>query len=579
MDDKDRVYSKLWQRIGLFEVWDKSLLAFAVCTTAFLSYAFDMVRLDNYSISWLPVNAISFAFAVLVVLVGVKIAKFTNLNERLRAPLNLLLASGAMGIKNVLTLYFCQFFGIEDSGSFFFRFIGGAAIGASILIIYGNFRGAKIERILILSELKEKEQTLRGFRDNLTELFADEQEEIIQKTTSELLPRLEVLKEKVGVDGAGIELAKEIERLLVEEVRPLSNSLADEARQLKISLPYAEGDDASRLDVRVDLAKSVRPISSGVLVFFAWWMIAQVALPKASIVDVAVATVIYQAILALIQLVVRPLKAVTINQALIFAAVPGTIASLPSYVLLYQIPHEASSKFLLPTFLVVGGWACISFTLAYILDRWRAVAEEQLKNLISQLSKENKLFEQRLWVAQHVWYTLLHGTVQSALTAAAIRSSGKKVLQKTEQDAILSDLNRAIQSLKNPELAEVDFEESLKDLQDTWLEICDISYTVAPEIWSALAKDANARLVTNEVIKEAVSNAVKHGQATKVTIELSLSQDRNIQVDVQNNGTAPKSDRAPGLGSRIFDAVCISYEIKRDESSGLTVFRAIIPLA
>jgi len=182
-------------------------------------------------------------------------------------------------------------------------------------------------------------------------------------------------------------------------------------------------------------------------------------------------------------------------------------------------------------------------------------------------------------VAQHVWYTLLHGTVQSALTAAAIRSSGKKVLQKTEQDAILSDLNRAIQSLKNPELAEVDFEKSLKDLQDTWLEICDISYTVAPEIWSALAKDANARLVTNEVIKETVSNAVKHGQASKVTIELTLSQDRNIQVEVKNNGAAPKSDWTPGLGSGIFDAVCISYELKRDEPSGLTVFRAIIPLA
>jgi two-component sensor histidine kinase len=579
MDDQDKVYSKLWQRIGLFEVWDKSLLAFAISVTALLSYAFDMVRLDNYSLAWLPINALSFAFAIVIVISGVKIAKATNLERRFRAPLNIFLAAVAMGTKNVGTLHLCLVFGIEDPGSVFFRFLGGAAIGVSILLIYSNFRGSKIERMLIMSQLIEKEGVLRGFRNNVSTLFAEEQQEITKKTAAELLPRLQTLREKVELGATGSELAREFERLLVQDVKPLSASLADEAKKLKSSLPSTQAEKAKKLDVRVNLAKSIRPISSGLLVFFAWWMLAQIVIPKSTIIDVVVATLIYQAILAGVQLVVRPVKRATLNQALLFAPLPGTIASLPSYVLFYQIPTEASNKFLLPTFLVVGGWACISFTLAYLLDRGRAVAEEELKKLVNQFSRENKLFEQRLWVAQHVWYTLLHGTVQSALTAAAIRSSGKKVLQKSEQDAILSDLNRAIRSLKNPELAEVDFEKSLKDLQDTWLEICDISYKVAPEIWSALAKDANARLVTNEVVKESVSNAVKHGQASKVTVELSLSHDCNIQVDVQNNGGAQKSDWSPGLGSRIFDAVCLSYEIKRDEPSGLTVFSATIPLA
>lgn len=575
----DKTYLRLWRRLGLFEVWDRPMLFFIVCATALLSYAFDAVRLNNYSWAWIPVNAISLAAATLIGFVGVKLAKGRKLNADERAWFNLVIAATAMGIKNLLTFVLCGVFGIEDSGTLLFRFIGGATIGVSLLVIYSNLRGAKIERLIVQQELLAKERALRGFRENINDSFASEQEELTDRTTAEILPRLLALQEKVELGENGVSLTEEFEQMLKKEVRPLSNNLAREAASLKLSLPEPVEIMPSKLNVKINLALTVRPLATGLLIFISWWMMSQVFLPQATFMDIVVATLIYQALLFLIQLAVRGLKEVTVNVALVFAAIPGTIAAFPSYVLLYQVPHELDQQNLLPTFLIVGAWASLAYSLSYIVDRGREVAEEKLTKVVSQLSRENKIFEQKLWVAQHVWYTLLHGTVQSALTAAAIRAGSNAVLTAAQKQAILQDLNRAIFALKNPTLADVDFAQSLFDLEQTWTGICTITTSIEPELLHSLGEKQDARLVTNEVLKEAVSNAVKHGQATQVTIKLSFSTERDILLEVLNNGEAPQVRELSGIGSKIFDSVCLNYALSRDDTLNQTTFQARIPLA
>ncbi len=574
-----KVYSRLWQRIGLLEIWDRTTLFLAIGIVAILSFAFDVVRLDNYSLGWIPVNAISLGIAIVIVVFGLRIAKSQNLALNERVFFNLTIASIAMGTKNVVTLMLCEFFGIQDSGSLPYRFFGGALIGVSFLILFSNLRGAKIERIAIQNRLLAKERALIDFRENITDIFANEQKALTDRTAVELLPRLLLLQEKVSLGKSGASITKELEQFLRNDVRPLSNSLAKEAASLQLAIPSNVELKPVDLKVRINLARTIRPFSTGLLVGISWTMLAQFAIPQATILDISVATVIYQLLLLLIKFSVRRFTNASVNQALIFAAIPGTIAATPSYYLLYQIPNDLGRQTLLPTFLVVGALASLLFILADVVDRGRAVAEERLAQVVNQFSRENKLFEQKLWVAQHVWYTLLHGTVQSALTTAAIRAGGKNQLTASDQEAIVQDLNRAIVALRNPQAKDVIFENSLLELQQTWSGICSVETKVDPELLTALAGLADARIITNEVVKEAVSNAVKHGGATQATINLSLSADREILVNVSNNGAAPRPGAGAGIGTSIFDAVCLNYELTRDTSSELTQFQARIPLA
>lgn len=578
METTDKVYIKLWQRLALFEVWDRWLLFFSIIVVALLSFSFDAIRLNNFTWNWLPINTIAMAIAVLFVVSAVSIAKSLNLEPRFRSAFNVACAGTAMGLKNVFTLYLCSVFGVLDSGSLLYRFVGGAAIGIGILFIYANLRGAKIERLKVQSELRDKERALIGFRENVADLFREEELELSQRTTAELLPRLLAIRDKVS-KGTGKNLTLDFEKLLKDEIKPLSQSLANEARSLRQAIPQDTESKPEPTEISVPLAKSIRPISTALVVFFSWWMLAQIILPVATVTDVVVATILYQSILFAIQLSVRNLKPVSVNTAIVFAPIPGIIAAFPSYYLFYQIPHELYAKTLLPAFFGIGALACASYAMAYILDRGRELEEQKLKALVSQFTRENKLFEQKLWIAQHVWYTLLHGTVQSAVTAAAIRAGSKDKVSAELQQQIVGDINRAISALKDPVPEKVDFSQSIEALKETWVGISEIKVSIDAKASDLLTQKLDTALVANEVLKEAVSNAVKHGQARLIRIEISQTEDSDLLMVVSNNGKKPRRASESGIGSKIFDSVCLSYELRVNSETDLVDFRAVIPVA
>jgi two-component sensor histidine kinase len=69
----------------------------------------------------------------------------------------------------------------------------------------------------------------------------------------------------------------------------------------------------------------------------------------------------------------------------------------------------------------------------------------------------------------------------------------------------------------------------------------------------------------NEIVKECVSNAIRHGQASKVTVSLFDSQDGSISILVANNGDANLSS-AQGVGSQMLDEVTMSWSRELSES-------------
>jgi two-component sensor histidine kinase len=269
----------------------------------------------------------------------------------------------------------------------------------------------------------------------------------------------------------------------------------------------------------------------------------------------------------------------SVNLALVISPFPGVIASVLPYYLLIQIPHQAQYENLMPVFLVTGGLAFVSLCLAAILDIGRNESEQKLQKLVDQFSRENKLFEQRMWVAQHLWYTLLHGTVQSALTAAMIRSSNKDSLTEADKKAIIQDLNRGIDALRKPAKEEVKLDDALVALKTTWTDIAEIDLSIKPEAKTKIVDSTNGTLVVNELLKEVVSNAVKHGSASKIQINVELNSNGDVAVLVSNNGSKPINVTKTGVGSTLFSNLCTGYSLTWNSSTGTTEFRATIPMA
>lgn len=571
--------TRSWRRFGLTEIWNWGLFWFTASLVALLSYAFDAVRLNNYSLSWIPINLISFSISLGFSVVVVLIARSRKLMHPYMTIVNFFVAAVCMGIKNALTFMLCAPFGIEDQGNVWSRFLGGTVIGIAAFIVYGSVVAGRIDRVKSLGDLATKERALVGFRDNVTELFIEEEQELRERTRRELLPRFEALQQKVELGLDGKTLTSDLLNLLTKEVRPLSAEIARDAESLSRLIPQSLTESKRLPVVKVQLDKMVQPLKSFALTTFAWWLGVALAIPNQGLEQAMIAALVYFACLNVLRFALLAFKPVSIFIALVVLTIVALLAPFASYYLLYQEPHHPTQSPLIAATYVTGGLSVLIFGYSHIFDLSRIVLEDRLKKVVEQFTRENKLFEQKLWIARHVWYTMLHGSVQSALTAASIRASHSKTLSEGDRKAILLDLKRAMDALRNPKKENITLEESLNGLRETWEGICQIHLKVEPSASRAVTSSTDASLVTNEILKESVSNAVKHGSSDEVEITISLDGSSNLEILVSSNGSRPKEKNRSGIGSVLFETLGTVNQLRWNSLTNKTELYIVIPVA
>jgi len=570
--------SRTWNRFGQVEFWGWPAFWFILGVIALLSYSFDAVRLNNYSISWIPINLIAFLASAVVALTLVAVVTYAKVRPPYLTFATLAIAAFAMGVKNGLTFILCAPFGIQDTGTVWGRFVGGLFVGIAIFVVYGSLVATRLERSTTLDLLAAKEQALSGFRENINEMLVEEEEELRTRTQNELLPRFQALQDRVEVGSSVRSLTSDLSKLLTNDVRPLSQELARDARRLAANIPSGSLINRPSIEVKVYPSKMFQPVRTILIASVAWWAILTAAFPGFSLVTQAEGAAIYLASLTLIKVILLPLKSVSTWWAWMIATLGAFVATLPSYYWFFQIPHSPIKSPLISTMFVSGCWIILYFSNSYILDLERAALESKLKDVVTKFSFENKLFEQKLWISRHIWYTLLHGTVQSALTAASIRASGKKSLSVSDREAIASDLKRAIDALRNPVLAHISLEESLFSMRQTWQGICEIEVKVGSKTEELINSSQETVLVVNEILKEALSNSVKHGQATLAKMLIRGNKTEGLEILVINNGTKPINNFGSGIGTQIFDTLCISHDLTWNNETKETELLVQIPV-
>jgi signal transduction histidine kinase len=142
---------------------------------------------------------------------------------------------------------------------------------------------------------------------------------------------------------------------------------------------------------------------------------------------------------------------------------------------------------------------------------------------------------------------------------------------------ILSDLQRALDSLKEPWTNGRNLGTSLAEIQSAWEDICTITYEIDEDVTIQTSQDDISQRIINEVLKEIVSNAVRHGNASNVEIKVSL-EGNALGVFASNDGSKPTFDGSESVGSRMLDAFCLERRLLWNNESKQTEFRALIPI-
>jgi signal transduction histidine kinase len=194
---------------------------------------------------------------------------------------------------------------------------------------------------------------------------------------------------------------------------------------------------------------------------------------------------------------------------------------------------------------------------------WRnqlARLDNTRRNAAFQLSEARR----RAWLRQrHLTHTL-HSSVQSRVLAESrLVGSGAGSLSSAEQRRSRGTLDMVIDAIDDDPSVSIDALGGIVDMVAFWKGMCEISLTVQPELLSTVdAETAESVLI---VTSEMISNAVRHGTATSMSIEIHRDTPDTIRVHAVNNGRGLGDEHRPGLGMSLYDELSTEWQIPPGE--------------
>ena len=185
----------------------------------------------------------------------------------------------------------------------------------------------------------------------------------------------------------------------------------------------------------------------------------------------------------------------------------------------------------------------------------RRIANE-LEQLTRQLSQELVHLRQAQWYHERSLSRALHGQLQSAVTVAAIRLD-RALADGAVPPELMAEIRESITgqidvlSAAGPQPATID--QLASRLTTTWSRVCNVSLDIDETARAALDNDDILRSTVTEIMTEAVSNSIRHGDAKHVQITLDVDTSDQVRLRVDDDGVGQVPTNGQGLGSTFLD--------------------------
>jgi signal transduction histidine kinase len=245
-------------------------------------------------------------------------------------------------------------------------------------------------------------------------------------------------------------------------------------------------------------------------------------------------------------------------------------------ILLFVGYPEQSAQF-------VALMTLITLTFTIFAVGLEAVQEHNRSDFLAQIAKNNTrierglgLLNQRVWVEKRRWALTIHGTVQASLTAALARLKAGD-LSAADLDKISKHVVQAKKGLSGPKAKSFDLKLAIKQQKKTWDGIMNVQVATNGPEFENLTADLWAGFCANEIIKEGLSNAFRHGSAKKAVVKFQSEKPGFVTIEISNQGKALSKSKSSGLGSQLLDEIAYPWSITRQPKTG-TVLRAQIPV-
>jgi signal transduction histidine kinase len=440
----------------------------------------------------------------------------------------------------------------------------------SVLVSNGSRSAKKLDELE--SQIVLLQESLIGLREQL----ATQKAELIGRVKSLVYPMVQDLIAKVDssrASGSVVEAVSSLKTAVDDELRPLSLSLSNDNQGFVLT-QLRPTKSRFRLFTRV-----TEPIEVSSLFSPTWMAVLMVLFAGPTATHVFGASGTMQLLVGAmtvflgLHLAAYLLRGRWLSQELSFltvmvaCALIGLVADLAvSFSPLNSVDYRPGR---LVAFMVILG---LVFFIGQLYQFQRDIAERQLVEINDRLEKLTASARRELWVYRKKVATVLHGPVQARLYASAIRLTQAKRITKPLIDRVSRELGEAMAELDFEQIPRESMRQVMRQIIDVWSGNCEIFAAISKDVYLLAKKNPDFADAYVEVMREAVSNAVKHSKATEIEIESSISGDM-VSMQITNNGSLPDKNISRGYGSRLYDELTYSWSLSSAQD-GKTKFEA-----
>ncbi len=562
-----------------FSVWLWSA-PFSLLTTI----VFDRARFGGDFSQWILVGSLGHVTALLGGFIAVTIfgKPFFSTIRRVTA---LYVAVGAW--RGIVVASFLDITEIVPNPEYFYRVTRGGITFFTIFCFTSLLVSVLNERVAVFQELRDVREDLIKTRQNASTYIEEAEVEVQEILDRDIYPAIFAISRELERAGhssheTSHDTSQRITQIIGDVVRPITHMLAaipstpssDQLSENELQLP--------KLFVKFDSIRPSRLVSPAL-----WWL--YMIFPGITTAFVFIgfnaawivpsAAVIAAPLAALIKFAIERIPAINMWLGLGISVLSYAMAFAPSFLLLkFQIAMlDSPFSDVLPTpfyFAMVSGGVLISYFEE--LYRQREVFQIQLAQENEQYARETRKIQQQIWHLRRSKARLLHGSVQSSLTAAKMRLLSEPTPSPATISAVKDDLERAVNALEDDAADQVSISAALAELEQTWSGLCLIQFETNANLDEVLRCDEVARDCLNEIAKECVSNSIRHGHADVVKFSFDVLPSETLFVKVEDNGKHRPGNES-GFGSQLFNTLSSGWE--RTHTPHSTIVTISVPFS
>lgn len=427
----------------------------------------------------------------------------------------------------------------------------------------------------LMSGLAHRRQELLALQWSLDERIQQTRSDLVQEVHDELGPTLAQLRSRldslaVSTESGVDEAIEGFQQAVANVVRPLSRTLVTTLDGPHPTPSEPSRSDAPRTHERLPLSEVVAPAASAGLVLLLLALLAAGVAPDAyRTAGTPVRLLVFVAALWLGLRTVRWISAhagwrLTVTTLIASLACAYLLVGiLAGLLVLVTTARLAVPSTTFPALVVaLAALAPLAVSTAAALQMLARRAELSSAETVAQLEILTAALRRELWRERRRLALTVHGPVQSALVAAAV-SLSRPGFTSADVPALAAALDQAMTNISRSDGKPPPITAAFRDLAALWTDSAQVTFAADASVAELIDADEPLRTTVVEVMREGVSNAVRHGAADSIAIGVSSPVPGIIRVTIDDDGDGPPMTASPGLGSSMLDDVALDWSLTR----------------